>query len=115
MLTDPDSTPQNLISLARLDLRKKALDFALKKHVDALRTPVQKAFVTLELNAFMNHDAQFAIGRLKEAFRRPKRWPEMEAYMKKHGYDPQLFGFDPETAGPSGFPVIPTVSPASHA
>jgi hypothetical protein len=114
ILTDPDSTPQNLISLARLDLRKKALDLALKKHLDALRTPVQKAFQTLELNSFMNPDAQFAIGRVKEALNRSKRWPEMQAIIKKYGFDPEKFGFDPETGSPRA-PITSAVSLASHA
>jgi hypothetical protein len=111
MLTDPDSPPQALISLARLDLRKNALEFARKKHEDSQRTPVQKAFVTLELNSFMNREAQFAISRLKEALNRPKRSPEIEAFMKKHGFDPEKFGFEPEVA--SRPPLISATSQSS--
>jgi hypothetical protein len=113
MLTDPDSTPQALISLARLDLRKKSLEFARKKHEDSQRTPLQKAIVTLELNSFMNHEAQYAMGRLKEALNRPKRWPAMQEFLKKHGENPETFGFAPEVG--SRPPLIPAPPPSSHA
>ncbi len=114
ILSDPEATPQALISLARLDLRKKTLEFARKKHEDSQRTPVQKAFTTLELNSFMNRDAQYAIGRLREALNRPKRWPAMQEFLKKHGENPETFGFEPEVA--TGSPLIPAAAPpSSHA
>jgi hypothetical protein len=113
MLTDPDSTPQSLISLARLDLRKKTLEFARERHMDSLRTPVQKAVLTLELNAFMNDEAQYAIDCLKRAMNRPKRWPAMQEFMKTHGENPETFGFAPEVPRA---PLIPTEAPpSSHA
>jgi hypothetical protein len=45
---------------------------------------------------------------------RPKRWPGMEAFLKKHGEKPETFGFDPEIG--TRMPLIPAAPPpGSHA
>ena len=82
ILTDPESTPENLISLARIELRKKALEFARQKHADEQRTPVEKAFSVLWWKANFNFEAQFALKRLKEALDNPKPPPAIANLIK---------------------------------
>ncbi len=98
ILADPDATPQNLISLARLDLRKKALELDRKKHEDSQRTPLQKALSVIQEKSFMNFHAQFAIDRLKEAWEKPKPSPYLKPFMDKLGLNPET-GTSPAPPG----------------
>ena len=76
ILTDPESTPENLISASPgSNSERKALESARQKHADEQRTLVEKAFSVLWWKANFNFEAQFALKRLKEALDNPKPPP----------------------------------------
>lgn len=75
ILTDPDATPESLLGVARLEFRKRVLEFAREKFQDSQRTPLDKAIATLRAQAFMSPEAHSAIDRLKEALVHPTRSP----------------------------------------
>jgi hypothetical protein len=75
ILTDPDSSHASLVSLARLELRKKALEFARKRHEDNQRTKTERAIEALKAEARGNKYAEFTLCQLLEALKRkPPTW-----------------------------------------
>ena len=70
VLANPHSPPACLVSLARIELRKQALELARQKHQDHQKTRTEVALEELENQAYLNRDATFALGKLKEALAR---------------------------------------------
>jgi hypothetical protein len=75
ILANPQSPPASLISLARIELRKKALEFAYKKHEDSQRSNIDQAYAALEHVARGNFEARFALDQFKLALKNPKPSP----------------------------------------
>jgi hypothetical protein len=70
VLANPQSPPSCLVGLARIELRKKALEFARQKHQDRQTDQIQIALDALEDQVRMNREAAFAFGELKAALGR---------------------------------------------
>ena len=70
VLANPQSPPACLLGLARIELRKKDLEFARQKHKDHQTDKIQIALDALEDKARLNWEAAFALGKLKAALRR---------------------------------------------
>jgi len=72
VLANPQSPPACLVGLARIELRKKALELARQKHQDSQADEIQIALDALEVKARSNWEATFALGQLKAALGRKK-------------------------------------------
>ena len=70
VLANPQSPPSCLVSLARIELRQKALELARQKHQDRQTDLIQVALVALEDKIRSNWEARFAYDKLKAALRR---------------------------------------------
>ena len=70
VLANPQSPPACLVGLARIELRKKALEFARQKHQDHQTDQIQIALDALADQVRLNREAAFAFGKLKEALNR---------------------------------------------
>ena len=70
VLANPQSPPACLVGLARIELRKKALEFARQKHQDRQTDKIQIALDALADQVRLNREAAFAFGKLKAALRR---------------------------------------------
>jgi hypothetical protein len=79
VLSDPQSPPACLVGLARLELRKKALDFARQRHRDRQTDKIQTALDAFADQVGRNREAAFAFGKLKEALERKPLPPEFFA------------------------------------
>jgi hypothetical protein len=75
VLANPQSPPAALVGLARIELRKKALEFARQKHQDSQTDLIQIALDALEVKVRSNWEATFALGQLKAALRQTKPSP----------------------------------------
>jgi hypothetical protein len=75
VLANPQSPPACLLGLARLELRRKALELDRQKHEDRQTDKVQIALDALEDQVRLNRDAAFALGKLKAALRREPSMP----------------------------------------
>ena len=71
ILANPHSPPASLVSLAQIELRKKALELARQKHHDHQTDQIQIALDALEDKVRSNWEARFAFEKLKAALRRP--------------------------------------------
>jgi len=69
-LANPQPPPGCLLGLARIELRKKALEFARQKHQDSQTDKIQVALDALADRVRLNREAAFAFGQLKAALRR---------------------------------------------
>ena len=67
VLANPQSPPACIVNLARVELRKQALEFARQKHQDRQTDKMQIALDELEDRARKNWGAAFAFKKLKEA------------------------------------------------
>ena len=74
VLANPHTAPACLVNLARIELRKQALELARLKHQDQQKDRIQVALEELAERSLLNRDAAFALGRLKEALG-PKKPP----------------------------------------
>jgi hypothetical protein len=81
ILANPNSSASDLVGLARIEFRKKALEFARQKHADSQRTDLDQAYATFEKKSFMNFEAQFAIDQLKLALNHPKPSPFLKPFL----------------------------------
>ncbi len=70
VLSNPHSPPACLVGLARLELRKKDLEFARQKHQDRQTDKIQIALDALADQVRYNREAAFAFGKLKAALGR---------------------------------------------
>jgi hypothetical protein len=70
VLANPQSPPACLVGLARIELRKKALEFARQKHQDRQTDKIQIALDALADQVRFNREAAFAFEKLKAALRR---------------------------------------------
>ncbi len=75
VLANPQSPPACLLGVARLELRKKALELARQIHEDSQADQIQTALDALEVKVRSNWEATFALGRLKAALRQPTPSP----------------------------------------
>jgi len=69
-LANPQSPPACLLGLARIELRKKALELERQKHQDSQTDKIQVALDALADRVRTNREAAFAFGQLKAALRR---------------------------------------------
>jgi hypothetical protein len=67
VLANPQASPACIVGLARLELRKQALEFARQKHKDHQADQTQLALDALEVRARKNMGTMFAFVKLKEA------------------------------------------------
>lgn len=70
LLANPQSSPACLVSLARIEFRKQALEFARQKHRDHQTGKIQLALEELEKRVRYDRYADFALKQLKEALDR---------------------------------------------
>ena len=70
VLANPQSSPACLVGLARIELRKKALEFARQRHQDHQTDMIQIALDALAIQVRQNREAAFAFEKLKAALRR---------------------------------------------
>jgi len=70
VLANPQSPAACLVGLARIELRKKALEFARQKHQDSQTDKIQIALDALAKQVRLNREAAFAFGKLKAALGR---------------------------------------------
>jgi len=89
VLANPQSPLACLVGMARIELRKKALELARQKHQDHQTDLIQIALEALEAKARSNWEATFALGKLKAALRQTNPSPP-----------PYLTPFQPSPADP---------------
>ena len=70
VLANPQSPPACLVGLARIELRKQALEFARQRHEDRQTDKIQIALDALADQVRLNREAAFAFKKLKEALGR---------------------------------------------
>ena len=70
VLANPRSDPACLVNLARIELRKKALEFAWQKHRDRQCDKIQIALDALADHVRLNREAAFAFEKMKAALQR---------------------------------------------
>jgi len=70
VLANPQSSPACLVGLARIELRKQALELARQKHRDSQTEKIQVALDALADRVRHNRDADFAFRELKAALGR---------------------------------------------
>jgi len=70
VLANPQSPPACLVSLARIELRKQALQLAREKHQDSRTDKIQVALDALADKSRLNREVAFAFDQLKKALNR---------------------------------------------
>jgi hypothetical protein len=70
VLANPQSPPACLVNLARIELRKQALEFARQKHQDGQKDKIQLALEDLAKQVRCNREAAFAFRELKASLGR---------------------------------------------
>jgi hypothetical protein len=95
ILSDPEASPDSLVNLALLDVRRQALELARQKYADSRTTQIELALRHLETQVFGNREAQFAFDRLNEALARKNK--EL-ARKTKIASSPLLLAANPDMA-----------------
>jgi hypothetical protein len=77
ILSDPDADPATIVSIARLELQRGALELARQKHADYERDETERALDALDRRAFRDSYADFILREFKAVLERKPPYPTL--------------------------------------